>query len=164
MPVIGKLQTMRLPGDRFIYFHTHTGSERVAMIKKMFNFRSCTATAGKPFEGGPKCPLYLRTNKHLESGGWQQIYYNPNKTASGDLCNTKYKRLEKSEAANLAQEVLSMLEINIEGTKRTCTLTAVLSTYNPKDILRTIDHECEGGIMNGLCSFWNISTIDKVDY
>ena len=91
------------------------------------------------------------------------MYYNPHKTGSGDLCNTKYKRLEKIDGGQMTGGVLSMLEVNIEGTKRTCTLTAVISTYDPKDILRSIDHECEVDIMGGLCSFWSVNAIGKDD-
>ncbi len=131
------------------------------MINRKFNFHSCSATAGKPFEDGPKCPLYLRTNDYLLSRGWQQMFYNACKTGSGDLCNTKYKKVENVGGDDPSNDVLGMLEINIEGTKKTCTLTAVVLTYSPKNILRTIDHECEKGIMGDLETFLNTKAVTK---
>ncbi len=127
------------------------------MEKKKYHFRSCTTTAGKPFEHGPRCPLYLKIHDYLKSNGWGQVYYNAYKTGTGDICNSKYKRLEEPEEKN----VLSMLEMNIEGTKKTCTLTAILDTYNPKNILRSIGHECEKEIMSGLDEFFDEDRIPK---
>ena len=125
------------------------------MISRKFNFQPCSATAGKPFERGPKCPLYLKANTYLKLAGWQQIYYNTFKTASGDMCNTKYKRLEKSKDPKMTNEVLSMLEIHIEGSKKTCLMTAVIWTYHPMNILETINHSCETEIMGGFENLFN---------
>ncbi len=125
------------------------------MEKKKYHFRSCTTTAGKPFEHGPRCPLYLKIHGYLKSNGWGQVYYNAYKTGTGDICNSKYKRLEESED----NEVLSMLEVNIEGTKKSCTLTAILDTYHPENILRSIGHECEKGIITGLDGFFDGKTL-----
>jgi hypothetical protein len=124
------------------------------MINRKFYFQPCSATAGKPFEDGPKCPLYVKTNNYLQSNGWQQMFYNTCKTGSGDLCNTKYKKIEAADNDKKSQDVLGTLEINIEGTKKTCTLTAVVTTYHPKNILQAIDHGSEKDIMENLESFF----------
>ena len=130
--------------DRFIYVIMNLGLEGIGMIKKKYDFPSCTATAGRPFEDGPKCPLFIICNDHLCSDGWEQIFYNSFKTGKGDFCNTKYKKQGESE------DIVSMLEISIEGTNNTCTLTAVTASYHPKNILRTVEHDSEGEIIKGL--------------
>ncbi len=123
--------------------------------KRKYHFHSCTKTAGKPFEHGPRCPLYLKIHEYLKSNGWGQIYYNAYKTGTGDICNSKYRRLEDLED----KDVLSMLEVNIEGTKKTCTLTAILDTYNPNNILKSIGHVREKDIITGLDGFFDGKTL-----
>lgn len=122
-------------------------------MKQKYNFPACSATAGKPFEGGPKCPLYLRTHEHLKGQGWEQVYYHACKTGSSDLCSTKYKRIDTSKGSKQDSSVLGVLEINIEGTKSTCTLTAVILTYDPENIVSTIGHACEQQIIDDLSVF-----------
>ena len=131
------------------------------MEKRKYEFSSCTTTAGRPFENGPKCPLFLKIHEYLKSNGWGQVYYNSFKTGTGDLCNTKYRRMENPGEKN--PSVLSMMEVNIEGTNTTCTMTAALWTYHPKNILRTIDHECETGIMDGLEEFLKPYVLNDFD-
>ena len=97
----------------------------------------------------------------MKDCGWGQVYYNSFKTGTGDLCNTKYRRVEDSGEKN--PTVLSMMEVNIEGTNTTCTMTAALWTYHPKNILRTIDHECETGIMDGLEEFLKPPVLNDFD-
>lgn len=127
------------------------------MERRKYEFCSCTTTAGRPFENGPRCPLYLKIHEYLKGSGWGQVYYNSFKTGTGDLCNTKYRRMENQDENG--PNVLSMMEINIEGTNTTCTMTASLSTYHPNNILRTLDHECEMIIINGLDDFFEGKTI-----
>ena len=95
----------------------------------------------------------------MKDCGWGQVYYNSSKTGTGDLCNTKYRRVENPEEKN--PTVLCMIEVNIEGTNTTCTMTAALCTYHPNNILRTIDHECEAGIMEGLEEFLKPYVLDE---
>ncbi len=130
----------------------------ISVEKRKYEFSSCTTTAGKPFENGPRCPLYLKTHEYLTGNGWSQVYYNSFKTGTGDLCNSKFRRLEKPEGN--VSDVLSMLEMNIEGTNTTCKMTAVLWTYHPKNILNTIDHECEKDIIADLDEFFEPDTIN----
>lgn len=66
-----------------------------------------------------------------------------------------YKRLDEQE------EVLSKLEINIEGTKSTCTLTAVIMTYDPNNILKSLNHECEGEIIKELDTLFEGHVLPK---
>ncbi len=113
-------------------------------MKRLYEFTSCSVTAGKPFENIPKCPLYTKCDMHLVSEGWQRVLYNSIKTPNGDLCNTKYKRQDESE------DIVNTIEICIEGTDRTCKLTAVVSTFHPDDLLKSIDHKYEGDIMNNM--------------
>lgn len=123
-------------------------------MKRKYDFPACSSTAGKPFESNPKCPLFNRCNEHLVSEGWERIYYTSSKTGKGDLCNTKYKRLE-------TEDVVSMLEINIEGTKNTCQLTAVINTYRPDNILRSLGHKSEGEVIKNLDSLLENLTLPK---
>ena len=124
-------------------------------MKRIYEFTSCSVTAGKPFENIPKCPLYIKCDKHLVSKGWQRVLYNSIKTANGDLCNTKYKRQDESE------DIINSMEICIEGTDRTCKLTVVVSTYHPDNILGSLDHKCEDGIMRGMDAFFEDQVLKK---
>ena len=130
------------------------------MERRKYEFCSCTTTAGRPFENGPKCPLYLKTHEYLKDNGWGQVYYNSFKTGTGDLCNTKYRHIENMGEKEL--NVLNTLEINIEGTSSTCVMTASLSTYHPKNILQTIDHESEARIIVGLDDFFEPDIINPI--
>ena len=117
-------------------------------MKKKYEFPSCSSTAGKPFEENPKCPLFIKCNEYLGSNGWERVFYNSSKTATGDLCSSKYKRMEKEE------DIISMLEIIIEGTKSSCTMNTLVTTYHPNNIMNSLDHECEGEIIKCLDSLF----------
>ena len=80
--------------------------------------------------------------------------YDAFKTGYGDVCTTKFKKMDKGVLRGAESDIIRMLDIHIEGTDKKhgnkCTLTAIIWTYSPENKLASINHKSEKVIIEEL--------------
>ena len=112
--------------------------------------KTCTVTLGTPFDETRKkmCPVYEKLRAYFISRGWEKKHYHAENVHHGGMCIFRYEGLEKPE--NEDREILYSAEVTIRGSETTCTVNMSVNSLDPKNRMRSLNHESEAEILDAL--------------
>ncbi|MBU4071694.1 MAG: hypothetical protein KJ773_05930 [Candidatus Thermoplasmatota archaeon] len=119
--------------------------QNIALKLKAFK-----VTLGVPFDESRQkmCPVYKRLRDHLEARGWARKHYHAENVHHGGMCCFKYEGLEPIEPD--IDEILYTVEVTIRGTETTCTVNITVDSFDPKNRMKSLNHESEVAFLDSL--------------
>ncbi|MBA3045050.1 MAG: hypothetical protein FP824_02410 [Euryarchaeota archaeon] len=111
---------------------------------------ACKVTLGVPFDESRKkmCPVYKRLRDYLEARGWTRKHYHAENVHNGGMCCFKYERLEPIDSD--IDGILYTVEVTIRGTETTCIVNITVDSFDPKDRMKSLNHESEAALLDSL--------------